>query len=170
MRAVFALALLALAACGGDPAPQVEALTPDGIGPIHVGETLEKLTSDLAPRLKLPANIDPKGCFFAPVDGAPERFLMFKAGALQRIDLRDIGPTRTDAGIAIGDLAEKVLQTYGDKVDIQPHKYDYAAGAQYLTVFSENKKRAIRYVTAGGKIAAIQAGNAEHVQYVEGCG
>ena len=94
---------------------------------------------------------------------------MMSEGVLQRIDVRD-GDMATDTGVAIGDPAARVREIYGAQVEVLPHKYEYASGAQYLTVYGPEKRHAVRFNTSGGKIATFQAGNAGPVQFVEGCG
>ncbi len=164
MRPLAAFTLLALTACG-DAAqpPAAPVLGPDGLAPYRIGMPLAEL--EATP----PANADPAGCFYVEIPAAPALTFMIQDGVLQRIEARDPS-VALEHGLRLGDPAEKVHAAYGGKVDVQPHKYDYEKGAQYLTVFTPDKERAIRYVTAAGKIAAAYAGTAEAVQLVEGCG
>ncbi|MGE3332071.1 MAG: hypothetical protein AB7I36_00390 [Rhodospirillaceae bacterium] len=164
MRPLAAFALLALAACGdGGQAPAAPVLSPDGLAPYRIGMPLAGLDA------KPPTNADPAGCFYVQTPAAPALTFMIQDGVVQRIEARDPS-VALEHGLHLGDPAEKVHAAYGDKVDVQPHKYDYEAGSQYLTIFTPDKQRAIRYVTAAGKISAAYAGNAEAVQLVEGCG
>jgi hypothetical protein len=167
MRALFAAALLALAACGDDPAPAAPSLGPDGIAPFRIGMTLEELHAAFG--MTPPEGVDPGACLYIDSNDGPQLALMIQDGILQRIEARE-AVVPLEHGLHLGDPAAKVHAAYGDKVEVQPHKYDYETGAQYLTIFTPDKKRAIRYITDGTKITAAHAGNAEAVQLVEGCG
>jgi hypothetical protein len=117
----------------------------------------------------MPKAIDLNSCFYVRSDKYPGVLAMMMDGLLQRIDVRD-GDMTTDTGVTIGDAAGRVHEIYGARVEVLPHKYEYASGAQYLTVYGPGKRHAVRFNTSGGRIATFQAGNAGPVQFVEGCG
>ena len=139
----------------------------NGLAPARIGMTLDDLQAAGGP-LKVPENVDPASCFYVSRAEQPGVLFMMVDGTLQRIDVRG-GTTTTDTGVRIGDDVAKVSSAYS-VVDVQPHKYEWESGAQYLTVFSADKSRALRFITSGGKIASFHAGAAEPVQWVEGCG
>ncbi len=162
VKASALFALLVLAACDRPP-----ALRMDGVGQARVGMPLAQAQTSLG--LTLPQGVEPNSCFFAASQTYPGVYAMLEGGALQRLDVRE-GTMETDTGLGVGDAASKVRDVYGAQVEVLPHKYDTSPGAQYLTVYSVDKRYALRFITAQGKIAGIQSGNAEPVQYVEGCG
>lgn len=173
MRTLALVSLLLLTACDSAAPPRPDAqqtsgLRMDGLADARVGMTLAEAQTALGP-LVVPDGVDPKACFYAKPEKHPGVLIMMTGGALQRIDVRD-GATGTDTGIHIGDAVSKVHETYAARVETLPHKYEWESGAQYLTVYDAPKTRAIRFVTSAGKVASFHAGNAEHVQYVEGCG
>lgn len=183
MRTLALAALLLLGACDNpappaaeapqtsgpqSPAPQATGVRMDGLADARLGMTLKEVEAALGP-LDVPSGIDPTACFYAKSATHPGVLVMMIGGALQRIDVRE-GATSTDTGIRIGDAVSKVHETYGARVETLPHKYEWESGAQYLTVYDDAKTRAVRFVTSAGKVASFHAGNAEQVQYVEGCG
>jgi hypothetical protein len=171
MRTLALVSLLLLSACDGaapTAAPQATGLRLDGLANARVGMALTEAEAALGP-LTVPSGVDPNACFYAKSETHPGVLVMMTEGALQRIDVRE-GATSSATGIRIGDAASKVQDTYGARVETLPHKYEWESGAQYLTIYDDTKTRAIRFVTSGGKVASFHAGNAEQVQYVEGCG
>ncbi len=173
---IFAIA--ALGACSDEPAQSDAAgltmaglamagLTMENLASVRIGMTRDELQAAAGP-LPVPENADAASCFYLSRADRPGVLFMMVEDALQRIDVR-AGATPTDTGLRIGDTAAKVHAAYGDSVDVQPHKYEWESGAQYLTVFSPDKTRALRFTTSGGKITSFQAGNADPVQWVEGC-
>lgn len=170
MRTLALLTLLLLSACdSAAPAPSAaDGLRMDGLDGARVGMSLTEAQAALGP-LAVPEGAEANGCFYTKSEKYPGVFIMMTDGAVQRIDVRE-GATSTETGIRIGDPAAKVTEAYGARVETLPHKYESESGAQYLTVYDDTKSRAVRFVTSGGRIASFHAGNAEQVQYVEGCG
>ena len=168
MRTLALISLLLLSACDSAAPPRADGLHMDGLEGARVGMTLTEAQAALGP-LVAPSGVESDACFYAKSETHPGVLVMMTGGALQRIDVRE-GATTTDTGIRIGDAVTKVHETYGARVETLPHKYEWESGAQYLTVYDDAKTRAIRFVTSGGKVASFHAGNAEQVQYVEGCG
>lgn len=180
MRIIPVILTAALLAACGEEAPKPPAaegpatavpvshgLGMEGLAPARIGMTLDELQAAVGP-LRVPDKVDPASCFYVSRAERPGLLFMMLEGNLQRVDVRE-GDTATDTGLRIGDDVAKVSATYST-VDIQPHKYEWESGAQYLTVFNAEKSRALRFVTSGGKIASFQAGMADPVQWVEGCG
>jgi hypothetical protein len=173
MRTLALVSLLLVGACDSAAppaaeAPEVSGLRLDGLESARVGMTLTQAEAALG-SLTVPSGVEPNACFYAKSETRPGVLVMMTEGALQRIDVRE-GATSTATGIRIGAAVAKVHDTYGARVETLPHKYEWESGAQYLTIHDDTKVRAIRFVTSGGKVASFHAGNAEQVQYVEGCG
>jgi len=171
MRTLALFSLLLISACDNAAPPaatEASGLRLDGLENARVGMTLKDAEAALGP-LTVPSGVEPDACYYAKSETHPGVLVMMTGRALQRIDVRE-GATSTDTGIRIGDAVAKVHDAYGARVETLPHKYEWESGAQYLTVYDDTKTRAIRFVTSGGKVASFHAGNAEQVQYVEGCG
>jgi hypothetical protein len=164
MRPTALLTVLLLAACD-----RPAALRMDGLGAAKIGTPLAEVEAALGP-LVMPSGVEPDSCFTARSGKYPGVLVMMMEGVLQRIDVRD-GAMATATGVRIGDTADKVRKIYGDDVTELPHKYEWESGAKYLTVFTPDKSLAMRFTTTGDqKVARFQAGKAEPVQLVEGCG
>jgi hypothetical protein len=68
----------------------------------------------------------------------------------------------------VGDPVQKARTAYGDQLEVSPHHYT-GPEESYLTLWSIDRKTAIRFETLQGKIDRFHAGFAEQAQYVEGC-
>ncbi len=160
---------------GGDdaePQPGPELITPDGWGPLRIGMTLDEVVAAAGEDANPEAvgGPEPEACDeFRPAD-APEGILvMIERGVLTRISVNENNGVATAAGIRVGAPADRVLQAYGDRVTLEPHKY-VEPPAAYLTVWREGgERRGIRYeVGPEGTVTHIRGGG-ESIEYVEGC-
>ena len=155
-----------------DPRPGPELITPDGWGPLRIGMTLDQVVAAAGEDANPEAvgGPEPEACDeFRPAN-APEGILvMIERGVLTRISVLANNGVATSAGIRVGDPADRVLQVYGDRVVLDPHKY-VDPPAAYLTVWREGgERRGIRYeVGSDGTVTHIRGGG-ESIEYVEGC-
>lgn len=160
------------AGTAGDPQPSAELITPDGWGPLRIGMTLEEVVAAAGDDAN-PAAVggpEPEACDeFRPADAPPGLLVMIERGVLTRISVNENNGVATAAGVRVGDPADRVLQAYGDRVVLEPHKY-VDPPAAYLTVWREGgQQRGIRYeVGSDGTVAHIRGGG-ESIEYVEGC-
>jgi hypothetical protein len=95
---------------------------------------------------------------------------MLVRGRVARVDIDSAG-VRTDAGIAIGDSASRVVAEYGARVTAAPHKY--VAGGQYLTVRAaapEDSMLRLVFETDSGRVRRFRSGQLPEVAWVERCG
>lgn len=157
-----------------EPEPGPDLLTPDGWGPLRIGMTLDEVVAAAGPD----ANPDAVG---GPVPGecdefrplqAPEGVLvMVENAVLTRISITRDNGIATPAGIRVGDPADRVLQAYGDRVQLDPHKY-VEPPAAYLTVWRDGgggQPRGTRYeVDSEGRVSFLRGGSSS-IEYVEGC-
>ena len=66
----------------------------------------------------------------------------------------------------MGSLESELVATYGDRVQVSPHKYTGPTGHS-LTV--EQGERALVYETDGERVTSWRAGRLPEVKWVEGC-
>ena len=156
------------------PQPGPELLTPDGWGPLRIGMTLDEVVAaagaDANPEAvggPVPGECDE----FRPLQAPEGVLVMVENGILTRISITRDNGIVTPEGIRVGDPADRVLQAYGDRVQLEPHKY-VDPPAAYLTVWREaatGEPRGIRYeVDADGRVNFLRGG-ASSIEYVEGC-
>ena len=153
---------------GRAPATSEWIVTPSGIGRIRVGMTVDELRRVAGDFAMPPAGAE---CTYVRPAGAPRGVsVMLASGQVVRIDVDSAG-VRTDAGVAVGDSAPKVEQTYARRITAMPHKY--VAGGQYLTVRAVSPKDStlrIVFESEAGRITRFRSGRAPEVELVERCG
>lgn len=145
-----------------------EPITTDGIGPIRVGMTAEEV--EFAAGIDLDATSYIVGeCQYLNSDDLPDVHLMFVSGVLERIEVRN-KRMRTLSGVRVGDPEEKVIDTYEDRLELEPGFYD---PANWLTMIyvPENPKDKSRMVLDSfrGEVDTIRVGRLPAVFWVEGC-
>lgn len=194
--AVVSFAALVLAACeraeapaapeAPAPAAPAEApaapvdpnqLTPEGLGPIRIGQTVaEVVTAAGAPASPI---ANPDECNIFHPSRAPEGvFVMTEMGRVSRITARAGSTVAADRGFTVGAEASAIKSAYGGAVVAQPAKYD-PAPAEDLYVWSQGgstsyvtdpNARGVRFqIGTDGKVAAIHAGGPS-IQLAENCG
>ncbi len=107
-------------------------------------------------------------CWYLRYQGGDSDFdLMIIDGQVVRIELRGKSRLSTLSGAHIGSSEAELKKLYGERLQVQPHKYDPAGHT--LTYQSADGGFGLRFETSGGKVTAIQSGPWEHLHYVEGC-
>ena len=143
-------------------------VTPDGIGAIRVGMTVDDLRK-IAGDFAVP-NATAECSYVRPSAAPPGVMIMLARGQVARVDVDSAG-IRTDAGIAVGDSAARVTDAYAGRVSSTPHKY--VPGGQYLSttpVSPQDSSRRIVFETANGRITRFRSGRLPEVEWVERCG
>ena len=141
--------------------------TPRGLGALRAGATVTEAWRAIDPGLPAPDSLEP--CDHVAVPGAPGGVLaMIVDGRVARIEVRD-SVVATDRGARVGDSEARVLQLYGERVTVEPHKYtdghylvvtpDAAADSAYRLVFETDGERVLQY----------RVGLLPSVAWVEGC-
>jgi hypothetical protein len=153
---------LGLLACLPAHGAQPWQLRMDGIGPLQVGMRSGEVERLLGHRLER----EPPELRASPVCEqvklpGQDIWLMFMNDVLKRVDVAQ-GATTVD-GVAPGDPVARVFAVY-PKVASAPN-----GSERYLTVFSADGTRALRFETGDGKIAFIFAGETREVRFTEGC-
>jgi len=143
--------------------------TVQGIGPVKLGMTLTQAEQAMRRRLVSAwPEADTSECAYYTTEPKIDGLLFMTAqGRIVRYDVRG-ADMRTRSGIAVGDSVERVRAVYGDQLEVSPHRYS-GPEESYLTLWSNDRKTAIRFETLKGKIERFHAGFAEQAQYVEGC-
>jgi hypothetical protein len=143
-------------------------VTPDGIGTIRVGMTVDELRGAVG---DIPgANVTADCSYVRPGSVPPGVSVMLARGRVARIDIDSAG-VRSDAGVAVGDSAAKIADAYAARVRATPHKY--VPGGQYLTVRSTSPTDSLRrmvFETENGRVTRFRAGRVPEVEWVERCG
>lgn len=88
-------------------------------------------------------------------------------GVVARVDV-DSNTVPTAEGARVGDIEERVLALYGERVTVSPHEY---TDGHYLTVrpVTGDTSYLIVFETNRNTVTNFQAGRVPQVQYVEGC-
>jgi hypothetical protein len=140
-----------------------------GVGPVKLGMTLAQAEQAMGRKLVSTwPDSDTSECAYYSAEPKIDGLLFMTAqGRIVRYDVR--GPNvRTRSGIAVGDPVQKARTAYGAQLEVSPHRY-MGPEESYLTLWSNDRKTAIRFETLKGKIDRFYAGFAEQAQYVEGC-
>lgn len=154
--------------------PSATLLTPDGWGPLRIGmsraEVVAAAGEDANPDAVGGPN--PEECDeFRPTSAPDGVLVMIENGVLTRVSVSRNRDISTPEGHRIGDPASAVLDSYGPRARVEPHKY-WDAPAKYITVGRESSaadSRGLRYeIDPNEHVAHLRAGGPS-IEYVEGC-
>jgi hypothetical protein len=138
-----------------------------GMGAIRIGMTTSELGTALGRPIEKPTEPDEAGCFYVAGDSKSSFSVMVMSGRVVRIDVQSTSIASL-RGARIGDTVEVVRRLYGHALEEQPHFY-LGRPDLYLTVFSSDRRMALRFETHNGVVSTYYFGYAEPTQYVEGC-
>lgn len=141
-------------------------LSMSGLGAVRAGMTVEQVLP-LADWSGLARRQQAESCWYLRYEGPDAFRLMIIDGRVARIELEGKTRLHTFAGARIGSTEEELRRLYGERLDVQPHKY--VQGGHTITLRSGAGSEGLRFETADGAVTAIQAGPWEHLNYVEGC-
>jgi hypothetical protein len=152
-----------------DPASADEwRISTSGLGPAKIGMTVAEAAQALQRELVVDGEIDSPRCYYVkprpPIAGLA---IMVSHERVVRFDVTEPGIT-TLSGLGVGDSEAHVIEVLGPSVEVTPHKY-LAPEGNYLTVWSENRRFAVRFETHLGKVTSFYAGRLPEVRHVEGC-
>ena len=167
LRAQILLTVSFLVAAGQTSLSNMDVVRMDGIGPIRIGMTLREVNKALRTSYSTPTEPDERSCFYVDVPGHHGLELMILNGRFVRVDVDD-KTTKTEVGIHNGDSERSAMSKYGGKLKVEPQFYSPETG-HYLTLFSADKKYALRFESDDGKVTRYYAGKSEAVSFVEGC-
>jgi hypothetical protein len=139
----------------------------DGVGPVKIGMSLDKLKSIFHDKLSLPADKDSQSCFYVSSTDHPHVNFMIADGSLIRIDVDGPGiPTKE--GVQVGDSEAHAMKTYGGKLKVEPREY-VGPEAHYLTMRSSDGLKGTRFETNEGKVEMYYVGTNDAVHQEDGC-
>ena len=167
-RLVVFAATLALACAGIATAAGSWCLGLTSLGPIQAGMTVEEVLrlADFPGLERRQPNGD---CWYLNYHGNRADFdLMIMGGRVVRIEIAGDSALHTFSGARIGSTEDELRELYGDRLDVQPHKYEEQG--RTITFRSADGRHGLRFETSAGKVRAMQAGPWEHLNYVERCG
>ncbi len=163
-------------------APDPNALTAGGYGPLRIGMTRAEVVTALGDDSDPNAvgGPEPEVCDQWRPARAPDGLLvMIQDGVLTRISIAEPSVLKTDRGFGVGDTTAAIKAAYGPLAVSQPHKYSpapaedifvWTTGAPTANGYTEDATaRGIRYEIDGeGKVGIIHVGGPA-IQLVEGC-
>lgn len=155
--------------------PGRDLITPDGWGPLRIGMSRVELVTAVGEDANPDAvgGPDPERCDeFRPSNAPAGILVMVERGVLTRISLSRNSSIRTPEGFGVGDSGSIILENYGSRARVDPHRY-WAPPGKYITVWREAvsnaDRRGIRYeIDTNDDVVHVRAGGPS-IEYVEGC-
>jgi len=142
-------------------------LSTAGFGPARIGMTVAEAARALG--VTFEGEIEDPSCgYLQPKPAIGDLSVMVANGRVVRFDIGKPGLV-TLSGLGVGDSEAHVIDVLGaEAVEVTPHKYTEPEG-HYLTIWSADRRRAVRFETDFGKVIGFYAGADPQVTYVEGC-
>ena len=148
-----------------DTAPPQWVVRPDGIGPLKVGIPLAAASQVLGETLR----VGQAGCDHVNPTTMPEGILLMVIDdTIARVQIDSAG-IKTAEGAQVGDSESRVLELYGARARIEPHKYTYPDGHYVVITPPGDTLHRIIFETYQGRVTKYRAGRVPAVQLVEGC-
>ncbi|HEX6048642.1 MAG TPA: hypothetical protein VFZ21_05215, partial [Gemmatimonadaceae bacterium] len=94
--------------------------------------------------------------------------LMVIDDTVARVEVDSAG-IPTGEGAQVGDSESRVLELYGARARIEPHKYTYPDGHYVVVTPPGDTLHRIIFETFKGRVTTYRAGRVPAVQLVEGC-
>lgn len=177
---------LVLCLCSVSASAADQILTPEGLGPVRIGMTVEQAERALGAKLK-PLNkadgFSDESCWetHSLSDPDPAVSYMVWNGKIVRIAIhgyheeknwKTVPPFATEKGIRIGATNTEVKEAYGKNLVIRPGfdaNDDKDENSLLMTVFTKDKRSGIAFDTLGTKVWSFRAGLAKAIRMTEGC-
>ena len=148
-----------------DTTPPQWVVRPDGIGPLQVGVPLATASRTLGEELR----VTQAGCDHVNPTKMPEGILLMVIDdTVARVEIDSAG-IRTTEGAQVGDSESRVLELYGARARIEPHKYTYPDGHYVVVTPPGDTLHRLIFETLKGRVTTYRAGRVPAVQLVEGC-
>lgn len=93
---------------------------------------------------------------------------MIENGRVVRVDVDSPGVS-TAQGLHVGSTVADVRAAFGTRLVAEPHKYQWEAGWQYLSLFSPDSSRGLLFEVDSHVVRSFRAGLWPPVGYVEHC-
>jgi len=140
------------------------------VGPIKLGMTVqeaEKISGvSLNPTY---TDYDPV-CFYVASESGPSGVkFMIVDNQIRRVDITE-STTSTLSGARVGDAEKTILKLYGNKIVVEPHKYD-EQGHYIIFVPTDkwDKQYRLIFETSQKRVTQFRIGLMPEVEWVEGC-
>lgn len=138
---------------------------PDGIGSLRVGIPLAEASRALGEQLV----VHEPGCDHVNPATMPDGILLMVIDdTIARVEVDSAG-IPTVEGAQVGDSESRVLELYGARARIEPHKYTYPDGHYVVVTPPGDTLHRIIFETFKGRVTTYRAGRVPAVQLVEGC-
>ena len=148
-----------------DTTPRQWVVRADGIGPLKVGVPLAAASQALGETLR----VGQAGCDHVKPTTMPKGIrLMVIDDTVARVEIDSAG-IMTAEGAQVGDSESRVLELYGARARIEPHKYTYPDGHYVVITPPGDTLHRIIFETFKGLVTMYRAGRVPEVQLVEGC-
>lgn len=148
-----------------DSTPPQWIVRADGIGPLRVGVPLATASRTLGEELR----VTQAGCDHVNPTTMPDGILLMVIDdTVARIEVDSAG-IRTVEGAQVGDSESRVLELYGARARIEPHKYTYPDGHYVVIAPPSDTLHRLIFETFKGRVTRYRAGRVPAVQLVEGC-
>ena len=140
-------------------------ITPEGIGALKAGMSLDEAKVVMHDNLVVPAKL--QECDYVSLRNAPAGIgIMVEKNEISRVEVRT-GTVATMEGARIGDSEDRIKSLYPGTVTVKPHKY---TDGHYLVVTPKDAgENRIVFETDGKKVLRYHSGRRPAVEYVEGC-
>ena len=166
MRGVI-LGIVAVIASLGTARADDWRITTAGYGPAKIGMTVAEASAALGTKLVSEGPVDEPACHYMRPEPAVEGlWFMISNDRVVRVEVTTAGIT-TRSGLGVGDSEARVKELL-PSAEVTPHQY-VAPDGNYLTVWSADRKAAVRFETLQGKVTSFYAGRVPEVEHVEGC-
>jgi hypothetical protein len=153
-------------AAAADSAAPHWTVRADGIGSLRVGVPLAAVSRTLGETLRATR----AGCDYVNPASMPEGILLMVIDdTVVRVDVDSAGVLTTE-GAQVGDSESRVLELYGARARIEPHKYTYPDGHYVVVTPPGDTLHRIIFETLKGRVTTYRAGRVPAVQLVERCG
>jgi hypothetical protein len=167
MRSAGAGAALLLSATAAAALADDWHITTAGYGPAKIGMSVAEASAALGTKLVSEGPVDEPKCHYMRPEPAVEGlWFMISDDRVVRVEVTTPG-IKTKSGLGVGDSEARVKELL-PSAKVTPHKY-VAPDGSYLTVWSADRKFAVRFETLQGKVTSFYAGRVPEVEYVEGC-
>lgn len=154
----------------GDSIALERTLTPEGLGVLRAGMSVEEAARVVPGTLTMAAGANRAECQYAIWTGGPAGVrIMLENGIVARIEVKERS-IRTSAGAAVGDSRARIDSLYPGRVRRNPHKY--VPGWEYLIVLAEPPSDTLFrlvFETDSVRVTEMRSGKFPAVEYVEGC-
>lgn len=148
-----------------DSTPPQWVVRADGIGPLRVGVPLAAASRTLGEALR----VTQAACDHVNPTKMPDGILLMVIDdTVARVEVDSAG-IRTVEGAQVGDSESRVLELYGTRARIEPHKYTYPDGHYVVVTPPSDTLHRIIFETLKGRVTNYRAGRVPAVQLVEGC-